>query len=204
MSKSERTRQRILDSAARVFASKGFAGVSLRDIASAADTKAGSLYYHFASKDELVEAVLRHAIEEMHQHVRDAVDAAADEGAAGRLKAAISAHTESVMERTDYAKALLRISSQIPDDVRERHNKHARAYGEYWGQLFNDARDEGAIRVDLDLTLARLLVLGAMNWTVEWPASLWSPESITSTLNKIVFEGIGTDDVDEEAVRALH
>jgi TetR/AcrR family transcriptional regulator, cholesterol catabolism regulator len=191
LTKSERTRQRILDSAAQVFAARGYADVSLRDIAEAANTKAGSLYYHFSSKDELVEEVLHHAIEEIHQHVRHAVDALGDSARpADRLRTAIDAHTESVIERTDYAKALLRITSQVPDPIRTRHNRYARAYGEYWAKLFEEARDAGEIRVDLDLTLARLLIVGAMNWTVEWPASLWSPEAIAGTLNRLVFEGM--------------
>ncbi|TQC45200.1 TetR/AcrR family transcriptional regulator [Rhodococcus sp. WS4] len=186
--KSERTRRRILDSAAQVFAARGYADVSLRDIADAAGTKAGSMYYHFASKDELVEAVLQRAIVEIEQHVREAVDGT--EGHAERLRAAIKAHTESVLERTDYARALMRMTSQIPEPIRERHNRYSRDYGEYWGSLFEAARDAGEVRVDLDLTVARLLVIGAMNWTIEWPGSLWSPEAIAATLSKILFEGI--------------
>jgi len=191
-SKSQRTRQRTLDAAARVFANQGYADASLRDIAEAAGTKAGSLYYHFSSKDELVEEVLRAAITEIHEHVRQAVDAlGADAHPADRLQEAIRAHTESVIERTDYAKALLRITGQLPEPIRTDYNRYSRDYGEYWGNLFQQAADAGEIRADLDLTVARLLIIGAMNWTVEWPASMWSPATIATTLNRMLFEGIG-------------
>ncbi|ORB76440.1 hypothetical protein BST46_30110, partial [Mycobacterium timonense] len=53
------TRARILDSAALIFRNKGYAGTRLSDVAAAANTQAGSLYYHFPSREELVEEVLR-------------------------------------------------------------------------------------------------------------------------------------------------
>lgn len=191
--KSERTRARILDSAAQVFAEHGYADVSLRDIADAAGTKAGSLYYYFTSKDELVEEVLRAAIDKIDEHVRELVDALGpDASPSERIRAAVQGHTESVLERTDYAKALMRIAGQIPEPSRTRYNRHSRAYGEYWGKLFEDARDAGEVRVDVDLVLVRLLVIGSLNWTIEWPASFWSPEAITTTVLKMVFEGLGS------------
>lgn len=190
--KSSRTRRRILDSAAQVFAAHGYADSSLRDIAEAAGTKAGSLYYHFASKDELVEEVLLFAISEIEQHVRAAVAALGpDATPLDKIATAIQAHTESVIERTDYAKALMRITGQVPAAIRDRHGRFMRIYGEYWAQLLEEARDAGEIRVDLDLTVVRLLIIGAMNWTIEWPTGLWSPNAIAATLSKLVFDGLG-------------
>ena len=55
--KSERTRQRILDAAARTFRDKGYAATTLNDIANAARLRAGSIYYHFESKEQILEEV---------------------------------------------------------------------------------------------------------------------------------------------------
>src|SRR5580700_11761328 len=49
----ERTRQRLLDSAARIFAEKGFGGASLEEIAESAGYSTGALYANFANKDQL-------------------------------------------------------------------------------------------------------------------------------------------------------
>ena len=57
-SKSEATRQSILHAAAGLFRQQGYAAVSLRDIAEAVGMKTGSLYYHFSSKESLVEEIL--------------------------------------------------------------------------------------------------------------------------------------------------
>ena len=44
---------RIQDAATRLFAEHGFDGVSVRDIAAAADVTVGSINYYFGSKDSL-------------------------------------------------------------------------------------------------------------------------------------------------------
>lgn len=49
----EQTRQRLLESAARAFADKGFGGASLEEIAESAGYSTGALYANFASKEQL-------------------------------------------------------------------------------------------------------------------------------------------------------
>ena len=54
-----RTRERLLDAAARVFAQKGFAGASVDEIAEAAGYSIGAVYSNFGSKDRLFVELLR-------------------------------------------------------------------------------------------------------------------------------------------------
>src|SRR3970040_2291532 len=66
------TREQILYSSLRLFSEKGFARTSVRDIAQAAGITDAAIYYHFASKRELFEALfeergLRHALAELEQ-----------------------------------------------------------------------------------------------------------------------------------------
>ena len=71
LTKSERTRQRILDAAAKVFREQGYANARLADIAELADMQTGSLYYHFDGREDLVAEILRLGVETSWQHVRD-------------------------------------------------------------------------------------------------------------------------------------
>jgi len=52
------TRSRILDAAERLFAARGVSRTSLHDIATAAGVTRGAVYWHFAGKGELFEAML--------------------------------------------------------------------------------------------------------------------------------------------------
>lgn len=170
--KSDRTRQAVLDAAARLFARQGYAGTSLADIAAEAGIKAGSLYYHFDSKDELVYEVLRFGTAHSHEHVRAAVEALGPRaGAAARLRAAIEAHLDSLHHLGDYALAGLRIVEQAPQPIRRNQYANQRRYGEYWHTLLEDARAAGALPTGVDLLALRLFLFDAMNGTVTWPAS---------------------------------
>ena len=57
--KGEQTARRILDAAEQLFAERGYAATTLRDVAERVDLRIPSLYNHFASKDSLYAAVLR-------------------------------------------------------------------------------------------------------------------------------------------------
>jgi len=71
------TRERILDTAERLFAERGFAGTSVREITDAAAANLGAVNYHFQSKENLYAEVFarRAAL------IRDRVAAAAREAA---------------------------------------------------------------------------------------------------------------------------
>jgi AcrR family transcriptional regulator len=166
--KSERTRRRILDSAAAVFSEQGY-GARLSDIAGRAGMKAGSLYYHFDSREDLVDEVLRLGIEGSWDQVAAAVGRLPSSVTPlDRVAAAIRAHTLSIVGRSAYASAQARIVGQLPPELARRHRKDMRAYGEYCQDLFAAAQAAGQIDGDVDLFVARMLALGAMNWTAEW------------------------------------
>jgi AcrR family transcriptional regulator len=55
---AEPTRQRVLDTAYRLFRRKGYSRVSMDEIAAATSVTKRTLYYHFTSKDSLLAAVL--------------------------------------------------------------------------------------------------------------------------------------------------
>ncbi len=81
--KGEITAERILDAAEALFAERGFAGTTLRDVARAADLRIPSLYNHFESKETLYSAVLERGV----GPVLEVLSAFMHEGTAGYLDA---------------------------------------------------------------------------------------------------------------------
>lgn len=57
------TKARILDASIDLFAQKGFDAVSMQEIADAVGIKKASLYYHFTSKDQILESILGYPME---------------------------------------------------------------------------------------------------------------------------------------------
>ncbi len=62
-SRRERTRRRLTEAASALIAEKGVAGLRIQEITERADVALGSFYNHFATKEELVEAVVAATIE---------------------------------------------------------------------------------------------------------------------------------------------
>ena len=167
--KSERTRQRILDAAACTFRDKGFAGTTLNDIADAARLRAGSIYYHFDSKERLLEMVLDIGVARVAAAVREADQALPPETSpTERIRHGIEAHLRSLLFHGEYTSATFRIFWQAPPEVRSRILARRREYSDYWRKLLHAARDAGEIHRDRDLSLARMFLFGALNWSVEW------------------------------------
>lgn len=73
-----RTHERILDSAARLFRTKGVAQTSVADVMEGAGLTVGGFYAHFESKDALVEATLRRAMEELRPVLLRELDRASE------------------------------------------------------------------------------------------------------------------------------
>jgi AcrR family transcriptional regulator len=61
--KQKDTRQRILDAAEELFMQHGFEGTSMRMVTGAAEVNLAAVNYHFGSKEELMQAVLRRRLE---------------------------------------------------------------------------------------------------------------------------------------------
>ncbi|MDO8376266.1 MAG: TetR/AcrR family transcriptional regulator [Aquabacterium sp.] len=185
------TRERILLEAARLFRHHGYAATTLREVADASGIKAGSIYYHFESKDQILGEVLDKGIQVVAETVRQRVDALpADATARERVAAAIEGHLWGLLHHGDFTSANIRIYGQIPAAAKNRHRKIRRDYADYWDRLLEDALERGELRPDSSTAVIRLFVIGALNWTVEWyNPQKGSFQDFVKQIRAIVFDG---------------
>lgn len=186
------TRERILLEAARLFRHHGYAATTLREIADAAGVKAGSIYYHFESKEQILGEVLDKGITIVAETVRARINAIPDNAPwRDRIAAGIEGHLWGMLHHGDFTSANMRIYGQIPTTAKARHRVVRRAYADYWDSLFNSALLAGELRSDIDLPVIRLFVIGALNWTVEWyNPKRGSFQDFTRHITAIVFDGV--------------
>jgi TetR/AcrR family transcriptional regulator, cholesterol catabolism regulator len=178
----------ILDIAARQFRARGYAAVSLRDIATEAGIRPPSLYYHFPSKDDLVTAVMERGIAVVHRAVAAALAALpADASPATRLQTAMRAHLQALHGASDYTSANVRIFGQLPDALRRANLPARRAYQAIWADLL--APTCGG---DASVLMARVaFVIGALNATLEWgdPARI-GIEALADQVTQVLLQGL--------------
>ncbi|HEY0400924.1 MAG TPA: TetR/AcrR family transcriptional regulator [Blastococcus sp.] len=173
--KAARTRERVLDAAAEVLSRKGYAGTRLAEIADVAGVQAPAIYYYYASRDELIEEVIRRGQERAQGHVEAALaQLPAGASAMTKICAAVEAHLRAVLQLSDYATAAVRNIGQMPDEMRKRLVAAQARYGTLWRSLFEEGRARGEIDPDVDLHAAQLLVIGALNSAPEW----WNPKRV--------------------------
>lgn len=196
ISKSARTRRRILNAAAHVLSVKGYAGTRLSDVAEYAELQAPAIYYYFPSRDDLIEEVMYAGIAAMREHLRGVLaELPPETSPMDRLLAAVEAHLRHELQLSDYASASIRNAGQIPDRLRARQLKEEASYGRIWRRLFEDARTNGQLRSDLDARLAQLLVIGALNWSAEWfDPRRSSVETVVSNAQALVRNGLSPAD----------
>lgn len=159
----------ILRNSARLFRNKGYAATSLRQIAAECNMKAGSIYYHFESKDAIIMEVLRIGVAQVFDEVRRVTTELGDNADPHDLiHVAILAHLRALHETIDYSSANIRIFGQVPEHVKQAHMPLRKEYEAYWQELFRRCQEAGAFAPDKDVKIALFLLIGMINSTLEW------------------------------------
>lgn len=122
---SEGRRERLIDTAIRLFSERPYGEISVQEIADDAGVATGLLYYHFKDKQGLYVA----GLEVLAQRLRAAIESAADPSLSPieRLMSGLSAHLRFVEEHPTGYRELLRGAAALPPVAelieRERHER---------------------------------------------------------------------------------
>jgi AcrR family transcriptional regulator len=170
-------RRRLLDAAAGRFFRDGYAAASMRRIAADAGMRASSIYYHFASKAELMAAVHEDGMARITAAVQGALETA-DGDPWERLETACAAHLGVLLRGGDVLQAVMREMPPATGPARRRVVRLRDDYEAIFTGLLDDLRlPKGVERHDL-----RLMLLGSMNWAHNWyKPGARSPETIART-----------------------
>lgn len=126
------TRDRILESAARVFAQKSFQGSSLDEVAADAGLTKGAVYWHFKSKSDLFFALLDSRFrQEFDEHLPEAL---ARESAHADPKEGLKELLGSVVDRVEHDPDWPRLFLEFMGQAREPEvrKRLASAYEDSW------------------------------------------------------------------------
>jgi len=194
-SKVNKTKENILDAAAVLFSQRGYNGTALRDIANALDMKAGSLYYHFESKEQMVLEILTIGMKNIISTVIQRVESLpANPSSRDVLTAAAKGHLAALLEKGDYTSTSIRNYAQMPETVQQKGHVLREKYEKMWRNWLLKAQQEGDIKESVDLKILRLSLLGAMNRTLTWyKDGGLSVDEIAEIQVSFVWDGISTE-----------
>ena len=158
-------REELLRVSARLFRQKGFDGTTIRDISTAAGMHSGSPFYHFKTKQDILVAVMEQGLAEGLRK-SEAVMALAL-SSEQRLVRLIRSHLGTILEDgNDFIPVLLYDWRSLSPANRRRIVALKDRYDALWQRMIDELRAAGHMAGDAQL--ARLLLLGAVNWSGTW------------------------------------
>ena len=184
-------RDELLELAAAMFAERGLRATTVRDIADAAGILSGSLYHHFASKEEMVDEVLRGFLDWLFERYQHIVETEPNplERFKGLFMASFDAIEDRHAEVVIYQDEAKRLSSQPRFSYVEDLNRKQR---QMWVDVLRQGIAEGYFRPDLDVDLVYRFIRDTTWVSVRWyqPGGPLTAEQVGHQYLAIVLGGI--------------
>ena len=159
----------LINASARLFRKKGFNATSTRDIAAAVGMHSGSPFYHFKSKGALLYAVMEEGMRSALQRQAASLQAAglATDDAPALLRLLIRNHFGVLLgPGSDFIPVMLYESRSLTPRQRTLLAELQSDYETVWEPVLQALAAAGQLRGPVKL--ARLLMFGALNWSVQW------------------------------------
>ena len=183
-------RQALMRAAAKLFRQYGFAATSTRDIATAAGMRSGSPFYHFENKEALLAGVMHEGMQSALRRQTAAMDGAAAAGAAAGqtlsarecLRVLVRNHLEVLLgPDSDFIPVMLYEWRSLSEAQRSEVNRLKADYEAAWVPVLRALHASGELKGEPGL--ARLMLFGALNWSVQWfdPGRQASLDDLTQT-----------------------
>ncbi len=189
------TVDRLLDTAAGLFWEKSFAATTTREIAAALRIQQASLYYHVASKEDLLYQIFVSSLNHFLADVPAAVQAIPDPRS--RIPVLIRMHLLTLLKHQRRNMTMLTELRSLSPRHREEVVALREQYADFVVSRLKEAQSAGAIRTDIPAAYLSLALFNMLNWAARWfradrdPA----PEKIADLLSRLYLEGAAAQPV---------
>jgi TetR/AcrR family transcriptional regulator, cholesterol catabolism regulator len=156
----------VREAAIRVFSEKGYSSASLQDVADEVGLLKGSLYHYIESKDSVLFEILENSHEQALDIMRqtDALNLEPTE----RLRTYVRSLTNWYMSNRERASIYFTEWRYLSGDYRDAVRLQRREFLGYVRQILAEAQRRGLTRADLNVNIASLFVLSAVNSVPLW------------------------------------
>ncbi len=157
----------ILEMATRRFADYGFENTTVRQIGDDVNILSGSLYHHFATKEEMLHEIVRDPVQRMRDNALRIAAAALD--AEHRLIALILldlgelTRNQKVHAILTNERRLFRQNAEFAYVLKAKKDTY-----QAWRRVVQDGIDAGLFRVDQDVFLVILTIIRMLNTAADW------------------------------------
>jgi TetR/AcrR family transcriptional regulator, fatty acid metabolism regulator protein len=154
-------RGRILQSAMRIFASKGFFGAKVSDIAEDAGVADGTIYLYFRSKDDLLISLFEEQMERVNSELLRAMEGSAR--APEKLRSFIFAYMDLVAKNRHAAEVITIELRQSAKFMKEYRNPRFAEFLKLLAGVIDEGQRRGELKADMPAPLAARALFGALD-----------------------------------------
>ena len=187
----------ILERAAILFASRGFALTSLQDVADAMNISRPALYHYIGSKEELLVKLVEGVTFRVARDLGRIADE--PETATQRLHDVIECVAKLMIEQPARFRLLERAQDQLPAELAVQHRDARLMARDAVTRIVGDGIREGVF-TPCEPMVAAFAVLGMTNWIAWWVHSVpdITPDEIVGTMTQLVMNGLLVHGLDEQ------
>ncbi len=160
---SEQTQQHIIDTAAKLFASRGYNGTSMADLAAAAGLTKGAFYHHFASKEALFFAVIQSVREKWQNAV--GIEVVQSQNALEQIMILLTQHARLLRREPTLCLVMHGLTAEMEESNPELLAALQSVYRDmiaFIEDVIRSGQAQGQIRADADARLIALNIVGLL------------------------------------------
>ncbi|MTD56962.1 TetR/AcrR family transcriptional regulator [Amycolatopsis pithecellobii] len=159
------TEQRVRRAAVKLFASKGFHGTGIRDLAQEAGISSASLYHYMGTKEELLAGIMRECLERLLAGAREVTDDVVDPRQ--RLASLVALHVLAHARQPAETRVVDNEVHVLSAATRRRIVKLRDAYEQLWGDAIDDGIRQRSF-VTAEPAVTRLALLEMCSGVAHW------------------------------------
>jgi len=157
------TREKILETAMRLFSTQGYGNTSLSQVAKEAQVSKALIFWHFENKDQLFRTALQKTLEPYIINILDDLEGLSELDQIRRLIDEYYAFVSQNMYSVKFVLGLILRDEKHPDDVVGHMNELQRVYVNLLADIMESGRQKGTFRSTIDPQLDAGLIMSALH-----------------------------------------
>jgi AcrR family transcriptional regulator len=180
---------KIYEAALELFAEKGYAGTSMRDLGNVLRQHPGNFYSHINGKEDILFGIIKQ-FQEVHQRdMKRVMDSPLPP--VKKLKELITCHVNLIVDNPRTATVYFHEWQHLGDENRKVVIANRDRFEDGLETIIADCVVDGSF-ADIDVSIAAKAALGMLNWTFEWwkAQGRLSGEEIAALYSQYIVDGL--------------
>jgi AcrR family transcriptional regulator len=157
------TREKILETATRLFSTQGYGNTSLSQVAKEAQVSKALIFWHFENKETLFRTALQRTLEPYFINVVDDLEGLSEIDQIKRLVDEYYSFVSKNIYSVKFFLSLILREEKHPDDLVGHMNELQRVFGNLLADIIDNGRQKGIFRPNVTPKLDAGLILSALH-----------------------------------------